>query len=79
MLMHTFNPGTKESDADRFLEFEARVNYMANSRPARATWSDPVFCSFSSLVCLLIDTLGTFFLVFNVFCNSIYYKPLSLM
>lgn len=74
--MHTFNPGTKESDADRFLEFEARVNYMANSRPARATWSDPVFCSFSSLVCLLIDTLGTFFLYLMFFAILYIINPL---
>ena len=41
IVVHTFNPSTWESEAGRYLEFEASVVYRVSFRAARATQRNP--------------------------------------
>lgn len=42
MVMHIFNPGTQEAEADKSLcEFEAKLVYIPSSRKDRAEECDP--------------------------------------
>lgn len=38
MVAHIFNPRIAEAEAGKFLKFEASMDYIVSSRPAKATW-----------------------------------------
>ena len=40
MVVHAFNPSTREAEAGRFLEFEASLVYKVSSRAARASYTE---------------------------------------
>lgn len=42
MMMDTLNLSTQEAEAGVVCEFETSQVYIGSSRPARATWWDPV-------------------------------------
>ena len=42
MVVHVFNPSTREAEAGRFSEFEASLVYRVSSRTARTTQRNPV-------------------------------------
>jgi hypothetical protein len=41
VVVHAFNPSTREAEAGRSLEFEASLVHRVSSRTARATHGDP--------------------------------------
>lgn len=42
VVMHTFDPGTSETEEANVHELEATMVYTVRSRPARAMWGDPI-------------------------------------
>jgi hypothetical protein len=42
VVVHAFNPSTREAEAGRSLEFKASLIYRVSSRTARATQRNPV-------------------------------------
>ena len=42
VVVHTFNPSTREAEAGDLCEFEASLVYRASSTTARATQRNPV-------------------------------------
>jgi hypothetical protein len=42
VVVHAFNPSTREAEAGRFLEFEASLVYKVSSKTARVIQRNPV-------------------------------------